>query len=48
MITQMGGWFLLEFEANTLNTGCGFWEHLHSLREVKGLKDCSKTLKMDI
>ena len=27
---------------------CGFLEHLHSLREVKCLLDCSKTLKMSI
>ena len=47
MIKQSGGWFLLEFEA-TLDAGGRFWEHLHSLREVKGLQDCSKTLKMGI
>ena len=35
-----GGWFLLGFDA-TLEAGCGFWEHLHNLREVKDLKDCS-------
>ena len=31
----------------TLDTGCGFWEHLYSLREVKDLLDCSKTLEQD-
>ena len=30
------GWFLLKFDA-TLYAVCGFWEDLHSLRELKGL-----------
>ena len=47
MIKQNGGWFLLEFDT-TLDTGCGFLEHLHSLRKVNGLQDCSKSLKMSI
>ena len=38
-----GGWFLLGFDAK-LDVWYGFWEHLHSLREVKGLQNCSKTL----
>ena len=42
-----GGWFLLGFHA-ILDAGCRFWEHLHSLREVKGLQDCSKTFEMGI
>ena len=33
MINQMVFEFLLGFDA-TLDTGCGFWELLHSLREV--------------
>ena len=41
------GWFLLEFDA-TLDVGCKFWEHLHSLREVKSLQDCCKILKIGI
>ena len=41
------GWFLLGFDA-TLDAGCGFREHLQSLREVNGLQHCSKTLKMVI
>ena len=40
-----GSWFLLGFDA-TLDAVCGFWEHLHSLREFKCLHDCSKTLKI--
>ena len=44
MIKQMVVGFLLEFDA-TLNAECGFLEHLHSLREVKGYRDCTKTLK---
>ena len=42
-----GGWFMLGFDA-TLDSGCEFLVHLHSLMEVKGLRDCSKTLKMGI
>ena len=38
---------MLEFYA-TLVAGCRFWEHFYSLREVKGLQDFSKTLKMSI
>ena len=41
------GSFLLGFDA-ALDAGCGFWEHLHSLREVKGLQDYSKTSEMGI
>ena len=34
----------------TLDAGYGLWEHLHSLREVKGLEDCMvyKTLRLPI
>ena len=42
-----GGWLLLGFDA-TLDAGCGFWEHLHGLKAVKGLQYCSKILKMGI
>ena len=38
---------MLEFDA-TLDAECEFLEHLHNLREVKGLQGCSETLKMDI
>ena len=38
---------MLEFDA-TLDAECRFLEHLHSVREVKGPHDCSKTLKMGI
>ena len=42
-----GRWLLLELDA-ALDAACGFSEHLHTLREMKGLQDCSKTLKMGI
>ena len=42
-----GRWLLLELDA-ALDAACGFSEHLHSLRKMKGLQDCSKTLKMGI
>ena len=43
MIKQMKIDFFLEFNA-TLEVWDRFLEHLHSLREMKGLQDCSKTL----